>query len=661
MKFIFLLLPALLFGEVELEELKVVDDYKLQDETLLENAPMQTQFSVDEALNFAGTNGDPLKAIQTLAGVTTTSNDGGELIIHGSKPRETIVTIDHLPIGYIFHLGGLYSVIAPEATRQIDAYLGGFDTTYYGMGAVIDVKPKYPVGSGNGRVHIGMYDADFALDVPLSEKWSLFLGGRRSYFDLIAEDLIDELEKNDDDEEEKLTFTLFPRFWDFQLLSYYEIDSRNSLSFEAIFSKDELKLHSTMQKDKDPVANGKINQSRGFETYGFRWKYGDEVQKSHTLLYYLHNYLDMELFDSDFKIDVITKQTGLFHETVWDIGKHKSVLGFELVHEDSPIDVNSPKHPDADDFDYYMTDEEIIRVDKDFEANTKILFFQDTWEFADNWKARCGIRGTHTDFQDFGGVVDFRHALIWEASEDRSFSFSGGTYSQFPEPSYVIEGFGNDKIDTYEKSIHYAFNWTEKFVEGSLKLEPYYKKFTDLVIEDNETLYNADGDGYAYGVDITYEYKKEDFSLILAYTYIRAEREIQGGELHRFYGEIPHTLQANALYKFSNGWNVSGLLKYASGTPYTEIIKTETYTYEGKEYHRPIYGTPFGKRLPETIDLDVQVGKEFGDLEFAVELLNLSTLFHENVSSVKYNDEYKKDGYYYQMPFFPAFHLTYRF
>lgn len=153
-------------------------DSVFQKEGYLKSAPMQKQISGKRALEVAGTNGDPVKALKTFAGVVSSNNDSSsEIYIHGSKPRETRFHLNHFPVGYLFHLGGMHSVIAPEMVDQIDAYLGGFDVSYGAMGAIVDITPKYPTGSGKGRVHIGLYDADFAYDAKLGKNTSLFIGG----------------------------------------------------------------------------------------------------------------------------------------------------------------------------------------------------------------------------------------------------------------------------------------------------------------------------------------------------------------------------------------------------------------------------------------------------------------------------------------------------
>jgi len=133
--------------------------------------------------------------------------------------------------------------------------LGGFDTTYGSMGAVVDITPKYPQGSNKGRVHVGLYDADFAYDAKIGEDTSLFLSGRRSYIDLFAAKLTETLNEDERDKNKKTTFTLFPQYYDANLILSHNIGD-HTFSLEAITAQDEMKLNSNLNETKDPVANG---------------------------------------------------------------------------------------------------------------------------------------------------------------------------------------------------------------------------------------------------------------------------------------------------------------------------------------------------------------------------------------------------------------------
>ena len=676
MKTIYLILaPFLLLAEVDLGDINVNAseeqeemDFLVQKESFLPNAPMQQQMTTQQALGMAGTNGDPVKAIKTLAGVVSTNNDdGSEIYIHGSKPRETTFSINHLPLGYVFHAGGIHSVIAPEATAQIDAYLGGFDTTYGAMGAVVDITPKYPQGSNNGRIHVGLYDADFAYDAKLGENTSLFLSGRRSYIDLFATKIMDSLEEDERDSSKKTTFTLFPQYYDANLILSHNVGD-HTFSFEAITAQDQMKLNTNINETKDPVANGKINSKYGFTTLGARWNYMGDNYESMTLLSQMKSEENTELFDDDFFVKTSTTSHKLYHETVFDVEGHKPLIGMELEKIKAPVKIHFANSTGDEDFEPLVSDQEVLDYDKTINASQYALFAQDIWDISEQDHFRYGLRAWKTDFQKFGSGIDPRVAYVHDFSDGWSSSFAVGRYSQLPRITYALDSFGNPLLEATEFSNHYALNITKKFDEkSSLIVEPYFKTFDNLAIADKTNNYEGVGKGEAYGVDVTYRKKLDKFDMIVAYTYVKAKRQLNTNNKRqfRFQGDIPHTLQANVAYKFNNNWRISSLVKYNSGSPYTPIVGTENASNNGKDYKRPIYGKAYSQRMPSTYDLDIQIGKTFkyanSSLEVAFELMNVNALFKENIDSYRYNDDYERDGEYKGMGFLPAFHLTYRF
>jgi outer membrane receptor for ferrienterochelin and colicin len=313
--------------------------------------------------------------------------------------------------------------------------------------------------------------------------------------------------------------------------------------------------------------------------------------------------------------------------------------------------------------------QEVVILEKTFKAKQYTVFAQDIWDITAKDHFRYGLRGWSTDFQEFGSGVDPRVAYVRDFSDDFSLSLAVGRYSQLPQTLFVIDGFGNPKIDTFEFADHYTLSFQKKFADtSSLVIEPYFKTFENLAINDDELNYKAVGEGEAYGVDITYKKQIDKFDIMAAYTFVKAKRQLysDNSKQYRFEGDIPHTLQLSTNYRFDNGWRVSSFFKYNDGAPYTPIIATEDYAYKGKNYKRPIYGEPYSKRLPSNFDLDIQIGKTIKyakaqSLEFSIELMNVTSLLRENVAGIDYNDNYEEDGEYHQMGFLPAFHVNYRF
>ncbi|MDD2828045.1 MAG: TonB-dependent receptor plug domain-containing protein [Sulfuricurvum sp.] len=643
------------------------DSGLIQKENYLQSAPMQKQISVKNALEQAGSNGDPLGSLKTFAGVASKGDSASELYIHGSKPYETQYTINHLPIAYLYHLAGFYSIIAPEATEQIDAYLGGFDTTYYAMGAVVDITPKYPTGSGKGRVHIGMYDADFAYDGKINESTNFFIGGRRSYFDLIADKVVKELNKDENDPTKKTTFTLFPQFYDAQLIVVKTL-GHHAFSLEGFLANDKFKLNDTMQKNKDPIAQGKINFAQDSQTLGARWMVAANNYSANTLLYLLNSSANSNFFDADYYVNQTNTKMGLYHESIFELKNHKPTVGFEVTTIKTDLDAYVV-NPPMEDYDPLLTDQTPIKLTKTLKANYGVIFVQDLWDVTETDHLRYGIRTWDMNFQNFGSGMDPRIAYVHDFSNALSVSASIGRYSQMPQPITVIDEFGNPLIDTFEFANHFILGMQMKFVDGSsLSVEPYFKKFDNLAISDNLHNYETVGKGEAYGVDITYKKNIDNLDLIAAYTFIKAKRQLNtdSPQQYRFSGDIPHTLQLSANYRFHNGWRTSGYFKYSDGSPYTPIINTENYNYNGSTYVRPIYGEPYSERLPYTFDVDLQIAKKLNlandkSVEFSLELMNLNAIFRKNAIGINYNDSYQNVGYDEALGFLPAFHVTYRF
>ena len=638
-------------------------DTVFQKEGYMKAAPMQKQISGKRAMQVAGSNGDPVKALQAFAGIVSTNNDNGsQIFIHGAKPRETRFNINHLPVGYLFHLGGIHSVIAPEMTGQIDAYLGGFDVTYGAMGAVVDISPKYPTGANKGHIHIGMYDADFAYDAKLGENTTLFVSARRSYFDLIAEKLVDKVNVDDEDARKTTSYTLFPRFDDAQLILTHQVGD-NIFSLEMLRAHDRLKIGNTYNVEKDPVAVGKINADYQFNTIGTRWVYAGDGVTSNTLLYRLSTQNNSAFFDVDYFVKTELEEYGLYHETVWELDNHTVTVGGKVKSVDAPTKVHA-NAPSTTDFSGVTTEQAVVDVDKIFKAKEYTLFAQDIWDITPTNHLRYGVRAWKTDFQKFGAGVDPRVAYVHDFSDDFIVSAAVGKYSQRPSTFMTIEGFGNPKIDTQESAMHYTLSFQKSFADSSsLVVEPYYKSFKNLAIADDLNNYEAVGEGEAYGVDVTYTKKIDNFDFMLAYTYVNAKRQLDTNsqKQYRFEGDIPHTLQISTNYHFWEKWRLSAYAKYSSGAPYTPIVGTDSYTYKEQNYVKPVYGKPYSKRLDANYDLDLQVGYTSGNWEYSLELMNVNALFKKNIDSIKYNDKYEEDGVYEQMGFLPAVHMTYRF
>jgi len=510
----------------------------LKSDTYVDDVPGQRQMSIEEALALPGVQGDPVKAVRYMAGVSGESTTSGEMIIHASKPRETITTLNHLPIGYLFHMGGMHSVIAPEATEQIDAYLGAFDVTYSNaMGGVLDITPKYPDGDGSGYVHMGLFDSSFGYDFALGEKTSAYVGGRRSYFDLT---LPKTGELGDD-----VTYSIFPNYYDGSVIVSHVIDAHNFVSFESITAHDTLKINTQRNKEKDPLATGEVYADYGFTTTGLRWLYSDGDYSANTLFYSLLFTQKTTIFD-DYRVDIKQDRYGLFHLSTLDRETHKLSFGFEADRLSVPLDLYVPIPPSGEDgTDTRLIDinDTVTGVKRTLEIDWVVLFLQDLYRFNDTLRLRYGVNYSTTGYQEFGSYADPRTALVWDVTPRDVLSFAYGYYTAFPDGVRTMKEFGSDRLG-YERSVHYAVSYKHTFEDTSwLQVEPYYKSLFDLAVSDDGNssgeLYRSEGEGYAKGLDVTYSYRQDRLYLYGVYSYVDSRRKIavNDGTLYPFYAE----------------------------------------------------------------------------------------------------------------------------
>jgi len=88
-----------------------------------------------------GGSGDLVSYLQTLPGVASTGDRGGQLFVRGGNPSDNMVLVDGIPIYQPFHILGFFSVFSEDLVSTADFYPGGFGARYQGRtSSVLDVR-----------------------------------------------------------------------------------------------------------------------------------------------------------------------------------------------------------------------------------------------------------------------------------------------------------------------------------------------------------------------------------------------------------------------------------------------------------------------------------------------------------------------------------------
>ena len=125
-----------------------------------------------------GPSGDLASYLQTLPGVVSGGDRGGQLYVRGGTPSQNLVQVDGLSIVKPFHISNLYSAFPQEIVKSADIHAGGFGAEYLGaLSSVIDVTLR----EGNMEEYVASassspFLASTRVEGPIEEGSESFLG-----------------------------------------------------------------------------------------------------------------------------------------------------------------------------------------------------------------------------------------------------------------------------------------------------------------------------------------------------------------------------------------------------------------------------------------------------------------------------------------------------
>ena len=100
--------------------------------------------SGERASEGAGTQGDAVKALQSLPGLGRGGVGGGDLVMWGSTPRESRIEIDGVEIPLLYHGSGVRSVLPSGIVGSLHSVPGAFDVEHgraLGGLVIVDTTP----------------------------------------------------------------------------------------------------------------------------------------------------------------------------------------------------------------------------------------------------------------------------------------------------------------------------------------------------------------------------------------------------------------------------------------------------------------------------------------------------------------------------------------
>jgi hypothetical protein len=646
-------------GSQEAEEV-VVKAKRLKEEL------SDTVLKMEEVKKIPGTQGDVLRIVQSMPGVSRTPIVGGGamagVVVRGSAPEDSQVLIDGHPVPLLYHFGGIKSVLNADMLKRIDFLPGGFGAEFgEAIGGVIDVR-TLPCTHRHfdGYVELSMLDAGFFLKGPLGKDAGFFAAARRSTLDAWLPTALEDLDV--------LELTVAPVYYDYQGKAEWSPTPQDRLSLLAYGSQDEMKWLFVKPISGDPSIRGEHAFRVYFHRVALHWTHVPEASDWHLKASAVGGFdafdgtggpflarsrvphLELRL-DADWRLQNFTIAAGAFGRLAW------YDLEYSLFRPPSEGSV-----PNS--FSVF----ERIAGEEQGRAFAGGIYLSGSITPLTGMLITGGLR---LDGFRFAGAGDwglmprlgFQHTL----RPGTVFKAGVGLYLQAPPPGEISEGFGNPSL-SMERAIHYTLGVEQALpLDIGLEMTVFYKDMDRLVVSDEEEVYTNAGIGKVSGLELLVRREMADRLFgWLAYTLMRSQRRDGPDEPWRLFSwDQTHILTAVAGYRLPtgerrpmhglrSGWEFGLRFQLISGNPYTPIVGG-VFDSDYDNY-LPIPGPVNSRRLPLYHRLDLRVDYTWAFERWALGVfLDVENVYnHRAVWQVDYNYDYTETAYDRELPIIPA-------
>ncbi len=612
---------------------------------------------VEEIQRIPGTQGDAFKVVSNLPGVARPVAGSGFLVVRGSAPQDTLITVEGVHIPLIYHFGGVYSILNTDLLESIDFYPGGYPVRYGRQsGGLINARLATPreLDGWHGYAEANVFHAGFLLKGPLGKDTQLTLAARRSYIDAFLS--LEPIAK-------LLPLTLAPRYYDYQAKLDHTFSERTSATMFWFGSDDSLTAVLANPPAAFPQARGDIETRTSFHTLlGILRHRGDGWTSTTTLAGTLGtgnaNFADL------FRFDLFNREYTLRQDFTVGDGPVQLRPGLDILCNPFSIEVYAPPIPG--------TGERGTGgggpggIPRSILAKQEGILIAPSAYFDSVFKLRPGLEvvpGLRLDlFRGLSGGEGLTPRLNtrWTAMPGLTLKLASGMALQRPQPQELSDRFGNPNLQPF-RSYETAGGAEWKVSEAvDLDVQVFRKDLRDLVIYPKGVVaqkpINA-GRGWITGAEVLLRHRPVGrFFGWIAYTLQRAERQDRPGDPVRLFGwDQTHILTLLGSYKLPDNWEVGLRFRYVTGNPTTPVV-TAVYNEQTDTYTRVQSPNLLSERLPGFHQLDVRIDKKF---VFDSWLLNVyldvqNVYNHGNPENIQYNYDATQYTYATGLPIIPS-------
>ena len=619
-----------------------------------------------------GTNGDALRSIQSLPGVSRPPGIAGLLLVRGSAATDTQTFVDGIFVPIIYHFGGLSSVVPTELLDRIDFYPGNFSARYgRAMGGIVDASIRSPRSDGyHGMLQVDLVDARALLEgpVPLADGWTFAAAGRRSYLDVWLGPVL---------EEAGAGVTQAPRYYDYQFM--VEKKWHNNARFRTSFygSDDAFELLVNTPQPGEPALSGNFGLTTSFQRLQFAYEQRYGSDDAFEVQFALgRDAVNVKLSSLFFDLELLSMlgRAEYSHKLSDRVKMH---LGLDVWGGQASVAARVPKpQPIGTPPNQPFSTRATIAIEQQRAFYRPATYVEMELTPLARWRIVTGVRLDYSrDTAAFSVNPRINSKFDIVTGFPRTSMKGGiGMYSQPPQFQQSIEPLGTSGLSS-NRSIHYSLGVEQELTQQlEVSLEGFYKQLDNLVISsptDGNTLdWRNSGIGYSVGAEVLVKYKPDErFFGWLAYTLSRSVRQnTPDDEEYLVSFDQTHILTMLGSYRLGNGWEVGARFRLVSGNLQTPSVcdptsegcdptRLNAIFHGATGAYTPIpLGARNNERLPLFHALDLRLDKawQFDDWKFSTYLDVQNAYNNQNVEGITYDYRFSARQYITGIPILPS-------
>ena len=627
-------------------------DFEIVIEERAQTSEMVERYiSAEEIFVLPGSNGDVVKAVQNLPGISRAPLGIGQLIIRGTAPEDSTYYIDGGNIPDVFHFGGLTTIVSTEVIEEV-SFLPGNYSVRYGrqIGGLVDIRTKAVLPKEfEGVVSVDLYQSAFYVSQPLGDKWALSLSGRRSYADVFLNPILNGTGIS----------LRAPRYYDAQARLSFAPSESEFMDLMFFMSDD---MFQFLGEDAEGQEQNTLLYSKNFYKVRFRWNksYAGGVKQSTVMV------AGPERQDFD------QGATGESFEQRWGIN-----LRHEWNRPLSPTQnigfrVGIDMYSGIDSFLYDIPSFPYPKEEGEFFFLSPAFYGEFSYRKV-NTTITAGLRAEGYTLGNEICVPAYDPRMsIRQQVGDWIFKSGFGLFSQFPEPRELDPAADGVADLSAERSWQSSVGFEVPITSGlTVDASGFYNVLDQVVVgrgdrfefftgppllgpKDTESYANL-GTGLIYGIESQIRFDGEGFLALLAATVSHSERTDRNGNVRLFAYDQPFLINALFTKKLPRNWRLGGRVRYGAGNPYTPV-QNSVYDLNRREFI-PVYADYDSGRLPSFFSLDIRVDKIYTfsnwSLTAYLDIQNITN--YPNLELMSWSYDFEKEEPITGNPLFPAF------